>query len=409
MKRIIDSYCQVILSGLNVRPGQCLNISAEPCHIPVLRTLVAHAYKMGVKYVEVQIDSNALLRERLLNSSEQFLSYAPGTTAAKQDVFIKENWARLAVSSPDDPNVFHDTSQERLVTAQTAMRKAQEKYKQAVMIDTFNWNVCAIPTEKWAAKVLKQPAGPRAERNLWRLLVPIYRLDRPDPVAAWKEHCSVLSRRANALTSHGIKSLRFLSSHTDLTVGLHRDALWKGGYSVSSEGVQFIPNLPTEEVFTTPDFRATEGRVRLTRPSIIFEKEVIGAELTFAGGKVTRLSARKNEEILRGLISIDAGAARLGEIALVDSASPLFQSKKIFYNILFDENASCHFAFGGAYPSCLRGGVEMDAATREKHGVNQSIVHNDVMIGSEDMEVIAVTYAGDRLRIIKDGVFCDIS
>ena len=289
------------------------------------------------------------------------------------------------------------------------MRKAQEKYKQAVMTDRFNWNVCAIPTEKWAAKVLGRAPGPQAERKLWRLLAPIYRLDRPDPIDAWKRHCAALSARAQALNSLAIKYLHFKSPHTDLKVGLHRKALWKGGYSVSSDGIRFIPNLPTEEVFTTPDFRAAEGTVSLTRPAIIFEKEVLGARLEFAGGKVTKVSARTNEQTLRDLIAIDEGAARLGEIALVDGNSPIFKSKKIFYNILFDENASCHFAFGSAYPSCLEGGVQMSVGERKKHGINHSIIHNDVMIGSEEIDVTATTYDGKTAHIIKQGLFHDIA
>lgn len=408
MDSIIDNYCRVILTGLNIQRGQCLNITAEPCHIPVLKRLTAHAYDMGVRYVETQIGSSAILRERLLHSEEQFLPYTPDTLLAKQNVLIKENWARLSVSSPEDPDVFQDTLQERVVRVQTAMRKAQEKYKQAVMTDKFNWNVCAIPTEKWAGKVLGCKPSPRAERRLWNILVPIYRLDRPDPVAAWRDHCAKLSERSERLNALAIRYLYFRSSQTDLTVGLHKKARWKGGYSVSSEGVKFIPNLPTEEVFTTPHFAATEGRVRLTRPAIIFEKEVIGAELEFAGGKVRRVSASKNEQTLRDLVSIDPGAAQLGEIALVDNASPIFKSKKIFYNILFDENAACHFAFGSAYPSCVEGGVRMSISERKKNGVNQSIIHNDVMIGSEDVEVSAVTYTGEKVTIIKDGVFHDI-
>lgn len=407
-EKILDNYCQVILTGLNVQKGQCLNISAEPCHVPVINRLAGHAYRMGVKYVETQISSSALLRQRLLNSSEQFLSYAPKTTVAKQDVLIGENWARLAVSSPEDPDIFQDTPQERTVKVQTAIRKAQEKYKQAVMVDKFNWNVCAIPTQKWAAKVLNCKANPRAERELWRVLAPIYRLTSPDPIQAWKDHCAVLSRRAEKLNAFGIKQLRFRSAYTDLTVGLHQQARWKGGYSTSSTGVRFIPNLPTEEVFTTPHFAATEGRVRLTRPAIIFEKEVIGAELEFSGGKVIAARAQKNEQTLKDLISIDGGAAQLGEIALVDSSSPIFKSKRIFYNILFDENAACHFAFGSAYPSCLEGGVKMSRIEQKNHGINQSIVHNDVMIGSEEVEVSATTYSGKQLTIIKNGLFHDI-
>ena len=409
IEKLIDEYCKVVLTGLNLQKGQCMNVSCEPAHIPVMKRMSAQAYKMGAKFVQIRINSGELVRERLLNSEEGFLSFVPHTITAEQDVLIKDNWARLAVSSAEDPDVFHDVPQERNIVMQTAMRKMQEKYKQAVMTDKFNWNVCAIPTPKWAAKVMKKKANAATERALWKVLAPIYRLDQQNPVGAWQEHCQKLSHRSSELNALNIKHLRFQAAGTDFKVGLRQEALWKGGYSTSSTGVRFIPNLPTEEVFTTPDFHATEGRVRLTRPAIIFEREVLGAELEFTNGKVTKVTAKKNEETLRDLISVDVGAAQLGEVALVDSTSPIFKCKRIFYNILFDENASCHFAFGGAYPSCLKGGVKMSVAQRKAHGINQSVVHNDVMIGSEELDVSAVTYDGKSVQIIKHGVFHDIA
>jgi len=406
---LIDAYCKVIVAGLNVQRGQCMNISGDPCHAPVINKIAARAYQVGAKYVGMQLSGGSFLRERLLNSSEEHLSFVPRTVALRQDVLIKERWARLAVSSSEDPDILRDTSQERNVAVQTAMRKAQEKYKQAVITDTFNWNVCAIPTQKWAAKVLKRHPSARTERALWGVLAPIYRLDTRDPIATWRAHCQRLSERSAALNALHIRYLHFRAPGTDLRVGLRQEALWKGGYSVSSQGVQFIPNLPTEEVFTTPDFSATEGRVRLTRPAIIFDREVTDAEVEFSNGKVSRVKAAQNEETLRDLVAIDEGAACLGEVALVDSASPIFQSKKIFYNILLDENASCHFAFGSAYPSCVKGGIEMSIAKRRQCGINQSIIHNDVMIGSEELDVIAATYDNKRIQLIKRGRFHDIA
>ena len=408
MQKYIDRYCEVVLAGLNIQAGQKLFISGESCHWPVINTIAAHAYRRGIEYVEVRAHSPGLGRSRLENSREECLDYQPETIRAMQRVLVRGKWARLAISSVEDPDILQGIDGGRNIRMQRALRGAQEEYKQAVMSDVFNWTVCAVPTAGWAAKVFGGKPSGRLERKLWDELAPIYRLDRDDPAGAWREHCLGLSRRAARLNKLVIKELHFhAGEEPTLRVGLHAKALWKGGYSQSSTDIEFIPNLPTEEVFTTPDFRLTTGRVRLTRPAMIFDRSVEGVELEFKAGKVVRFSAEKNQDVLEGLLKSDEGAEQLGEIALVDSSSPIFKSGRIFQNILLDENAACHFAFGGAYPSCLQNGVGMSPAERRDHGINQSVIHTDVMIGSNDLNVDALTYSGKQLPLLVRGKFTE--
>ena len=403
----IDRYCDVTLASLNMHHAQKLYISGEACHWEVINLLASKAYQQGAEYVEVQAPSGALQRNRLQFSHDGHLDYEPQTLRALQRVLVDERWARLAISSAEDPRLLRDIDNKKNIRMQRALRGAQEEYKRAVMSDRFNWVVCAVPTAGWAAEVFGRKPSARLTRALWKALIPIYRLDRDDPIEAWKEHCQQLTRRAARLNALKIHTMRFHGPGTDLHIELHKKALWKGGYSMSSHGIQFIPNLPTEEVFTTPDFRKTSGRVRLTRPARIFEQSVEGAELEFKHGVVVRCRAKKNQEVLEGLLKCDDGAKRLGEIALVDCSSPIFQSARIFHNILLDENAACHFALGSAYPSCLEGGVEMSDDERAHHGINHSVVHNDVMIGSEDMHVDAVTYDNKHIPLIVSGHFTE--
>jgi aminopeptidase len=307
------------------------------------------------------------------------------------------------------------------------MEKAGMRLRRQLQADRFPWLVVASPTEKWAEKVLAGPAGgagtgapasgadnpgrgpafsrPRALDDLWETMKPILRLDREDPVAAWREQSERLKRRSAVLDELSVEWLHFEGPGTDLWVAIPERAIWVGGPARTPEGTEFLPNLPTEEVFTTPDYRYTTGHVAVTRPVRVMNKVVEGAWFEFSDGKVVSSGARENAEVLERYFSMDAGAAYAGEIALVDAGSPIFQSGRVFYNTLLDENAACHIALGGSYPTCLEGGEKLSDEELPGIGANVSFVHTDFMIGSEEVDVTARTRDGRDVAVLRDGRF----
>ena len=256
------------------------------------------------------------------------------------------------------------------------------------------WCVAALPTPEWAAKVMQREASDEAAEALWQTMLPILRLDREDPKAAWRENSDLTERRGIDLTSGNFEIYHFKGPGTDLKVYSNPNHVWEGGDLMSDAGHVFIPNIPTEEVFTTPDWRRTSGRASVTRPVEVLGANVDKAWFEFEGGRVVDYGASEGKEKLDAYFEIDEQARYLGEVALVDSSSPIFQSGKVFHNILYDENAACHIALGSGYPTAVKGGVDMNAEEQSAAGINQSILHTDFMIGSEEVNVIGIAADG---------------
>ena len=264
------------------------------------------------------------------------------------------------------------------------------------------WCVIPYPTEAWAGEVL----GPGAEvSDLWRALVPILRLDRPDPVEELRACMRRLAGRAGNLGALALRSLRFRGPGTDLCISLAPESRWQGGTDATPAGKVFMPNIPTEEVFATPDFRGTTGTVSLTKPLRIRGTLVRGGRLAFRDGEVVDASAERGEEALAGFLRTDAGSKRLGEVALVDSSSPVWQSGLVFDSILLDENAACHIALGAGYEPAFAGAEAMDDAEKESRGFNVSLVHEDLMIGSQEVEVTGIGADSREIPLISRGLF----
>jgi aminopeptidase len=416
----ISAYAELIVAMVNVEPGGKLEIRAEPVHWELINEIAAAAYRRGARFVRAQAVHPGLHRARIEHSAEEYLDYVPSQVTADNDIIMEEGWSLVAIKSPEDPDYFADVDVERNARIGKAMQQAGMPLRRALQADRFPWLVVAAPTEGWARKVLGGGAtadggamadggatlGPGAAlEELWQTMRPVLRLDRDDPVAAWREQSERLKRRGAVLDDLRVEWLHFEGPGTDLWVGIPERAIWVGGPATTPAGREFLPNMPTEEVFTTPDYRRTSGRVAVTRPVTVMEKVVDGAWFEFAEGKVVRYGARTNEDVLGRFLEMDAGAAYAGEIALVDSASPIFESGRVFYNILFDENAACHIALGGAYPGCIEGGDELSDEELPSIGANVSFVHTDFMIGSEQIQVTARTYDGRKVPIIRDGRF----
>jgi aminopeptidase len=261
-----------------------------------------------------------------------------------------------------------------------------------------NWTIVAYPNEGWAQTVLGEPDLER----LWDAVATAVRLDEPDPVEAWHQHLAALQQRAAALNARAFDALRYRGPGTELTVGLHPESVWQGALD-ESNGIEHIANMPTEEVFTTPDARRVDGTVRSTLPLQIQGTIVRGLEVRFAGGRAVDIRAETGEDVVRTHVASDDGAARLGEVALVDGHSRVGQTGLVFYDTLFDENASSHIAFGASILQAVPWATPLSPEHRHERGVNQSTVHTDFMIGSDDLEVDGVDSQGNATAILRNG------
>ncbi len=407
---ILEKYAAVILEMVNLQKGQNLLVRTEPVHWKFAAVIAAEAYKRGARYVRVdsnEVENPYLYKARVENSEEEYLSYVPQFRIDMDNTMLKERWALVALKGEEDPDFLSGLDPKRNSTIAKAVAEARRPFSRAVQNNEIQWLVVFAPSEKAAAKILNMPPSPETLKKLWKVLTPILHLDDDNPALKWKENSEELKRRADVLNNLKIKTIRFKGPGTDLKIGLNQKAVWKGGSSVAANGVTFSPNIPTEEVFTTPDFRTAEGRVAVTRPVLVpvLGKIMEGAWMTFKEGKVVDFGADKGRDVLEEYFAMDPAAKYLGEVALVDSNSPIFQSGKVFYNILFDENASCHIALGAAYPECIEGGGDMSEEELRKEGANISNLHTDFMIGSPSVDVTGKTWSGESVEIIKKGFF----
>lgn len=410
--KLLEKYANVILTSLNLQEGQNLLVRTEPVHWKFASIIAAEAYKRGARYVRV--DSNEkenplLYKARVENSGDKYLDYVPAFRTETQRLLVEENWALIALNGTENPDLLTTLNPARNTKVGKAVAEAKKPFMEAIQNHRIQWIVAFAPTEILAGKIMNMQSSAEAIEKLWEILIPILHLDEKDPSAVWVKSGETLKRRASALSNLKLKEVYFKGPGTDLIIGLSQKAIWQGGSAVTEKGIEFSPNIPTEEVFTAPDFRITEGRVKITRPVLVpvIGKMIEGAWLEFSKGKLVNYGADKGKDVLDQYLAIDPAAAYLGELALVDSNSPIFKSGKTFYNILFDENSSCHIALGSAYPGCYEGGGTMGDEELMANGINVSNLHTDFMIGSPDVDVTGKTWNGRKIDIIKDGKFTE--
>jgi aminopeptidase len=406
-ERELRQYAAVLLDvGVGLQEGQCLAISSEPAHWDFLCLLVEEAYRRGARYVHVDAPDPRVGRARIDLAREEDLGHIPAYVEPRLQAWIDEGWCRIRLGGSAFPDVMDGADSTRIAAVQRPLSILGQPLARASILGVCRWTIGALPTPAWAAKVLSCEPSAEASEELWRLLVPILRLDRDDPCAAWREHAEALARRTAALGEAGLSALRFSGPGTDLEVGLIPTARWCGGAATSPEGVSFIPNLPTEEVFTTPDLRRTEGKATVTRPVRVLGSQVRGAWFRFEEGRVVEFGAEQGADRLEAYFAMDEQARYLGEVALVDGSSPVARSDRVFESILFDENAACHIALGKGLTMTLapgdreRGDEELLAM-----GCNVSFLHTDFMIGSDEIEVTGLRPDGGELPIIRGGRF----
>jgi aminopeptidase len=381
--------------GLNLQPGQTLGINALIEHAPLVRAITRQAYAAGARYVDVLYTDQHVRRAHIAQAADDQLGYSPPWLVTRLRELGELGGALVAITGNPEPELYADLDGERVGKAR--MREVSEESLK-LTDGLCNWTIVAYPNEGWAQTVFGEPDVER----LWQAVSTAVRLDEPDPVAAWRDHIAQLELRAQALNERRFDHLRYRGPGTDLTIGLHPDSEWLAAND-ESRGIRHVANMPTEEVFTTPDARRVEGTVRSTLPLQIQGNIVRGLEVRFEGGRVAEIHAESGEEVMRTHAATDDGAARLGEVALVDGHSRVGQTGLVFYDTLFDENASSHIALGASIVQAVPGALEQTAEERHERGVNHSSIHTDFMIGSNELEIDGITAEGDAVPIIRNG------
>jgi aminopeptidase len=381
--------------GLNVQPGQVLGVNALLEQAPLARAVAREAYIAGAKFVDVLYTDQRVRRAHIQGAPEDALDWSPPWLVQRLEDLARDGGALLGIAGNPEPEVFADLDESRVGRAR--MREVSEASLR-LTDGLCNWSIVACPNEGWAKTVFGEPDVER----LWEAVATTVRLDEPDPVAAWREHLSKLVRRTEALNGRRFDALRYRGSGTDLTIGLHHDSTWIAA-SAEVRGIEFVPNMPTEEVFTTPDARRADGTVRATYPLQIQGTIVRGLEVRFENGRAVDVRAEQGERLMRTHVASDEGAPRLGEVALVDGSSRVGRTGIVFYDTLFDENAASHIAFGMAILQGVEGSSDLSPEERQARGINHSSIHTDFMIGSSSLDVSGVDAHGHETPILRRG------
>jgi aminopeptidase len=401
--QLLEKYAALAVKvGVNLQPGQRLLARAPIEAAPLVRLITESAYQAGARLVEVFWHDDALTLTRFQyaprDSFEEFAVWRTDALAAH----AKNGDAFLSVSGAD-PDLLKGQNPDHIALVQKTARTHMAEYYSYIMRNAVNWSIVSMPVPAWAAKIFPD-ASPEAQvSQLWETIFQVCRIKQPDPVAAWQQHIQDLSARSAYLNRKQYTALKLTAPGTDLTIGLPRGHIWKSAQGTSEAGIQFTPNLPTEEVFTLPHKDRAEGTVTASKPLNYGGTLLENFSLTFEKGRVVKATAGQGEAVLQGLLETDEGARRLGEVALVPHSSPISQANILFYNTLFDENAASHIALGRAYKFTLDGGAAMDDDEFGAAGGNYSLTHVDFMIGSAQMDVDGLYEDGSSEAVMRKG------
>lgn len=399
----LQKYAELIVKcGLNVQKGQEVNIQCGLDQPEFVTLVVEECYKCGAERVTVEWSHMPTAKLHYTYRTVESLSEVTEIEEAKLKRRIAKHPCKLWLDS-DDPDGLNGTDSEKIAKANMARYPIIKPYQDALE-SKEQWCIAAVPGKEWANKIFPELSDGEAIEKLWEAILNCSRVDR-DPIAAWKKHNENLAKRCKFLNDYRFDKLEYSSSNgTNFTVGLNPKGLFVGGGEVTlDKGVYFNPNIPSEEVFTTPMRGVAEGKVVATKPLSYQGKLIEDFWMIFKDGKVVEVGARENEDLLKKMVSMDEGAAYLGECALIAYDSPINNTGILFYNTLFDENASCHLALGRGFNECLEDYENMSVDECRNAGINDSMIHVDFMIGSKDMNIFGITKDGKRVQIFKNG------
>jgi aminopeptidase len=399
----LDRLAEVAVKvGLGLRAGQELVMTAPLESLPLARLITRHAYKAGASLVTTFYgDDQATLARFELGAPESF-DTAPAWLFEGMAKAYGNGAARLAIAG-DDPALLAGQDPDRVSRANRARSQAYLPALKHIVDFHINWSILSYASPAWAKMVFPDLPLDNAVGKLWDAIFAASRIDEPDPVAAWNAHNARLRDRKTFLNARRYAALRFQGPGTDVTIGLADRHEWAGGSEAARNGVVCNPNIPTEEVFTTPHAQKVDGRVTSTKPLSYQGTLIEGIAVRFEGGRIVEASARTGEAVLKKVLETDAGASRLGEVALVPHSSPISKSGILFYNTLFDENAASHIALGQAYNKCIEGFEELSEDELAALGANRSLIHIDWMIGSGEVDVDGIGASGEAEALMRHG------
>ncbi|MBS8056181.1 aminopeptidase [Streptococcus suis] len=403
-KENLAKYAKLLVStGINVQPGHTIQLTIGVDQAELARLIVKEAYAHGAKEVLVNWLDDVIARERLVNVDVELLEQVHPQRVTEMNYLLERKASRLVVLS-EDPGAYDGVDPEKLSRNARALSQALQPMRQATQANKVSWTLGAASGLEWAKKVFPNAASDEeAVDLLWDQIFKTCRIYEEDPIKAWEEHEARLVAKAKVLNDEQFVKLHYTAPGTDLVLGMPKNHLWEAAGSVNAQGEHFIANMPTEEVFTAPDYRVADGYVTSTKPLSYNGNIIEGIKVTFKDGEIVDVTAEKGDEVMKKLVFDNAGARGLGEVALVPDRSPISQSGVTFFNTLFDENASNHLAIGQAYAFSIEGGTEMSQEELKEAGLNRSDVHVDFMIGSNKMNIDGIREDGTRVPIFRDG------
>lgn len=399
----LKQYAKLVVEvGVNVQKGQTIVIRTPIDGARFARMMTKCAYEVGAQRVIVEYSDEQIGKLTYEYASEETLAKVPEWEVKKYEDLVAMNAAFISISA-GDPDLLKDIDPHKISVAQKASGQALHVFRKATSSSQVCWCVVSMPTPSWSKKLFPNVSPEKQEELLWDKIFTATRIYEADPVAAWKKHTEDLAVRCKYLNDKKIKSLHYTAPGTDLTVELPKGYKWEGGGEHSAQGTYFVANMPTEEVFTMPHKYGVNGTLRATKPLVYAGNLIEDFHFVFEKGRIVDYDARVGKEILAKLVEIDEGSHYLGEVAIVPHSSPVSKTDTIFFNTLFDENASCHFALGSSYPTTIEGGTSMNEVEMEAVGANTSITHNDFMVGGPELDVEATTESGDKFFVLKGG------
>ena len=402
-KSQLKKYAKLLARvGLNVQKGQTVFIAADLDQPQFVQMVVEECYKAGASDVFVEWSYQGVEKVSAKYRSLQSLSTLLPWNKAKWEYKAENFSCRLYIES-EDPDGMKGVDQEKLANARQALYPSIKPYREA-MENRHQWCIAAVPGKAWAKKVFPDLSTKKAEEKLWEVILKTARADGEDPIAAWVEHNADVKARCAYLNALKLKYLHYTAGNgTKLTVRLNEDGVFCGGQEKTLQGRTFNPNIPSEEVFTSPKAGFVEGIVYSTKPLSYMGELIEDFSLRFEGGKVVEAKANKGEAMLQKMVAMDEGAAMLGEVALIPCESPINRCGVLFYNTLFDENASCHLALGNGFNECLKGFENYTNDECKQRGINDSMIHVDFMIGTDDLQIVGEREDGSLVPVFECG------